>query len=1038
MTENELKRYEFYPSYMESDFNKIYDDSFLKYIYINFDFHFYDLSNAPNNKIIFDHLLKYKFAIYKLWKDPHSNTNNVYFCTAKKVLNFISIDENYVNQTIENSSNITFFNADDSSMNDIKSSFNDDLKIIKNNVIFDTTFDLILVFLVKRFFMPTEIFENKVFFEIDPQIEFKEEHLIKLTVLKTSSIYLVFHKQTLQLFVLKTIENPNNDRVKNEIEFVQNYSHSCLTPFYGFVKKGIIITGFMYKFMSNGSLLKFIKNPESDSSLFKLTTMNRISQGIQYLHSNYIIFPDLQPSNILIDNDLNAYINDFGDVHIKHSPNKHYYNNDVGSSLYISPEQAKGEFSFEADIYSFGKLMFFLYEKKDLNAMPHDFSKKAIKMKNANETINKLCEQCLQEPEKRPTIDEIQSIISQEANRPFENVFFFNNTMLSVIQYCIESKLLGSKTLHNFNMKYVWLYFLFKFLSGVDQSNCYLYMGYYYYYGSDYLLDKESHKVKDIHKAISCFEKAGSDNPKALLFLGNIYHYDMHISRDYLKALYYYERASNLGNIEALFELGNLYNEDNYNNKNFLQSLHYYEQAAKENHPKSNYLLGKFYFTGNGVEKDINKSMHYFLKAAVLKESDALFELGNIYYYGIGVDKNYIKAGTYYYMANKQNNFNAALVLGDIYSNGKGVDINIAESIKYYLLSIQYINEITINHLNNKYSLMAYSIACNNLGLSYLLEPECRNYEKAVFYIQESALSFYPFGKNNYGLLCEMFSDKESEKERAINFYKKASEKDFVLASFNLGRIYENKKEIEKAIEYFMIASDNEDKPLMFQNEIIYDESYENSKTFIICLTNLKLCKHFLSKSCNDREKGKKYFIRSFSKLIIQNKLHFTYKGEKDYKRVYSYIKNYILYHSLNPSKHDQSNEIDNTNCFQNKKYFLPLLIYGIIDESINNYRMSNYDEKIQIKNSKLNDEILVNSEFFNEKIISNPDDLFELAFTNFDLFMRNITEIIHYMTVSLFTYPFYILFGRMKNKTKKTLPHEINHLFYEGIGNIL
>lgn len=203
MTENELKRYEFYPSYIESDFNKIYDDRFLKNLYINFDFHFYDLSNAPNNKIIFDHLFKYKFAIYKFWKDPHSNADNVYFCTEKKVFNFISIDENYVNQTIENSSNITFFNADDSSMNDIKSSFNDEFKKIRNNVIFNTTFDLILVFLVKRFFMPTEFFENKAFFEIDPQIEFKEEHLIKLTVLKTSSICLVFHKQTLQLFVLK-------------------------------------------------------------------------------------------------------------------------------------------------------------------------------------------------------------------------------------------------------------------------------------------------------------------------------------------------------------------------------------------------------------------------------------------------------------------------------------------------------------------------------------------------------------------------------------------------------------------------------------------------------------------------------------------------------------------------------------------------------------------------------------------------------------------------------------------------------------------
>ena len=42
-----------------------------------------------------------------------------------------------------------------------------------------------------------------------------------------------------------------------------------------------------------------------------MTVLNRIVQGIDYLHSNSLVHRDLKPSNILIDHDFNIFIHDF-------------------------------------------------------------------------------------------------------------------------------------------------------------------------------------------------------------------------------------------------------------------------------------------------------------------------------------------------------------------------------------------------------------------------------------------------------------------------------------------------------------------------------------------------------------------------------------------------------------------------------------------------------------------------------------------------------------------------------------------------------
>ena len=171
----------------------------------------------------------------------------------------------------------------------------------------------------------------------------------------TNFIYLIYHIREKKLFAFKRQSEIISELYKRELKNYLKLSHPFIPKFYGFIKnENILIIEFI-----NGQTLLNIERIQLTINE-KFTIIFEIMIVLEFIHRNKFIYRDLKPDNVMIDKNKTVALIDF-DRMLNFDDESRSIDS---SQFFASPEIQTENLSSASDVYSFGKMIYYIIEEE--------------------------------------------------------------------------------------------------------------------------------------------------------------------------------------------------------------------------------------------------------------------------------------------------------------------------------------------------------------------------------------------------------------------------------------------------------------------------------------------------------------------------------------------------------------------------------------------------------------------------------------------------------------------------------------------------
>lgn len=156
---------------------------------------------------------------------------------------------------------------------------------------------------------------------------------------------------------------------------------------------------------------------------------------------------------------------------------------------------------------------------------------------------------------------------------------------------------------------------------------------------------------KDVKSAVELMAEAGESEVFAAEEWLAKYYSDETAGNIPEKALYWYEKMANQGNLAAQLETAMRYEAGVGTEANGCQAFIYYLKAAEQGDGPAQFKTAEYYRTQDGDIPDWKNAAPWYVKAADRQIEGAFYYVGHCSFYGLGLEKNYEKALEFYQKA---------------------------------------------------------------------------------------------------------------------------------------------------------------------------------------------------------------------------------------------------------------------------------------------------------------------------------------------------------------------------------------------------